>query len=49
MISFSTGKLRKKNCFGPKRSLFSFSTDQTEKNLWKKTVKQIGENIDELR
>jgi hypothetical protein len=30
MISFSTGKLRK-NCLGPIRSLFSFSTTQTEK------------------
>ena len=31
--------------FGPTRSLFSFSTAQTEKNVWKKLVKQIGENI----
>ena len=36
MISFSTGKLRKKNCFGPIRNLFSFSKAQTEKNWWKK-------------
>jgi hypothetical protein len=40
MISFSTGKLRKKHLdlnqipsFKPIRSLFSFSTAQTEKNL----------------
>jgi hypothetical protein len=45
LISFFTGKLSKKNCFGPIRSLFTFSTAQTEKNLWKKLVKQIGENI----
>ena len=47
-IYFSTSKLRK-NCFGQARSLFSFSTPQTEKNLWKnlwkKLVKQIGKNI----
>ena len=38
MISFSTGKLRK-NCFGPIRKV-----SQSEKNWWKKLVKQIGEN-----
>ena len=27
-------KLKKENCFGPIRSLFSFSTAQTEKNSW---------------
>ena len=30
-----------KICFGPIKSLLSFSTAQTEKNLWKK----IGGNI----
>ena len=42
MIYSSTAKLRKIMYFGPIRSLFSFST---EKNVWKKLVKQIGENI----
>ena len=37
--------LEKKTCFGPIRSLFSFSTAQTEKLFWKKLVKQIGEYI----
>ena len=45
MISFSICKLRKNTCFEPMRSLFSFSTAQTEKNSWKKFVKQIGEII----
>jgi hypothetical protein len=45
MISFSTGKLRKKNCFEPIKNLFASSTAQTEKNSWKKLGKQIGENI----
>ena len=36
----STSKLRKKNCFGSIRSLFSFSTAQTEKNSWKNWGKQ---------
>jgi hypothetical protein len=45
MISFSTGKLRKNTCFEPIVRLFSFSTAQTEKNSWKKLVKQIGELI----
>jgi hypothetical protein len=45
MISFSTGKLREKNCFVPIRNLFSFSTAQTEKNSLPKLEKQIGENI----
>ena len=29
-------KMRKKTCFGPIKSLFSFSTVQAEKNSWKK-------------
>jgi hypothetical protein len=29
-------KLRKKTCFGPKKSWVSFSTATTEKNSWKK-------------
>ena len=45
MISVSTRKLRKNTCFEPMRSLFSFPTAQTEKNSWKKFVKQIGETI----
>jgi hypothetical protein len=45
MISFSTGKLRKStSCFEPIRSFCFFSTAQNEKSLWKKIVKQIGEN-----
>ena len=39
MISFWTGKLRKK-LFGPTRSLFSFSTAQTEKY----SLKKVGKN-----
>ena len=39
MISFSTGKLRKKTVFQQIRSLFSFSIAQTEKNSWNKLVK----------
>ena len=35
-------KWEEKNCFGTVRSLFSFSTAQTETNLWKNFVKQIG-------
>ena len=38
-------KLRQKACFRPIKSLFSFSTAQTEKYTWKKFVKQIGETI----
>ena len=48
MISVSTGKLRKRSCFEPLRSLFSFSTAQTEKNLWTKFGKLIGGKSDEL-
>ena len=33
------------NCFEPIRSLFSFSTAQTEKKNMEKIVKQIGEII----
>ena len=44
MINFSTGKLRKK-MFCTNKKLFSFPTAETEKNSWKKLVKQIGENI----
>ena len=36
---------KKKPCFGAIKDLFSFTTVQTEKNAWKKIVKQIGENI----
>jgi hypothetical protein len=45
MIAVLANKLRKKNCFGPIRSLFSLSTAQTDKNGWKKLVKEIDENI----
>ena len=34
-----------KTIFGTIRSLSCFSTAQTEKNSWKKFVKQIVENI----
>ena len=34
-----------KYCLGPIRSLFSFSSAQTEKKSWKKFLKQIGENV----
>ena len=43
MISFSTGKLRKK-CSGQIRSFFSSNCSNWEK-YWKIFVKQIGENI----
>jgi hypothetical protein len=36
---FTGPKLRKKTCFGPVKSLFSFSTDQAEKNSLKKLGK----------
>ena len=36
-FNWQTGK---KNCFGPIRNLFSFSTAQTEKNSLKKLVKK---------
>ena len=35
----------KKACFGPMKNLFSLPTAQTEKNLWKRLINQIGENI----
>jgi hypothetical protein len=48
VISFSTGK-QKKKCFGPIRSLFSFSAAQTKKihgkNSWKKFVKQMVKTL----
>ena len=49
MNSFSTDKLRNKNCVGPVRNLLSFLTAQTEKNSWTKLVKQIGEKIRWIR
>ena len=39
MIFFCNWQTEKKNCFGPMRSLFSFSTAQTEKKLWRKLWK----------
>jgi hypothetical protein len=39
-IPFLWSQLGKKTCFGPIKSLFSFSTDQAEKISWKK----LGEN-----
>ena len=33
--------MRKKNCFGPIKSLFSFSTAKTEKNSCKNWVNKI--------
>jgi hypothetical protein len=42
---FFNWETQKKPCFGPIESLLSFSTAQSEKNLWEKIVKQIGENI----
>ena len=47
MMSFSTGKPRKKKCFafGLIRSFSTFSNAQTEKNSWKKLAKQISENM----
>ena len=48
MISVSNGKLRrKKNCFGPIRSLFSFSI--ARKIRGKNSFKQIDENISWIR
>ena len=44
---FISSKLRKKKiCFGPTKSLLSFSTAQTEKNLWKKLGEKIGCLVD---
>ena len=40
MISFQTGKLRKKPFWTNK---IFFSTAQTKKSFWEKLVKQIGE------
>ena len=37
-----------KNSFGPIKSLFIFSNAQLGKKLWKKIVKQIGEDFDEF-
>jgi len=45
MISFSTGKLRKKPVNGVLTNLFSSSTAHTEKIRGTKFVKQIVENI----
>jgi len=42
---FVNWQTEKKTYFGPIRSLFSFSTAQTEKLWWKKIIKQIGEYI----
>ena len=36
---FFNWQTEKQNCFVPIRSLFSFSTSQTEKNSWKKLGK----------
>ena len=51
MIFFSTGKLRKNTCFQEIRSLFSFSTTQTEifvKNFVNKLVKLSNEFVKRL-
>ena len=45
LLFMISGRLRKKNVLDQYKVCFDFSTTQTEKNLWKKFVKQIGENI----
>jgi hypothetical protein len=45
MISFPTDQLKKKLLWTNKKVVFFFKFAQTEKNFWKKLVKQIGENI----
>ena len=42
---FSCQTEKNKSCFGPIRSLFSFSIAQNKKNSWTKLGKQIGEKI----
>ena len=42
---FFNWQTEKNTCFKPIKSLFSCSTAQTEKNSWKKFMKQIGEII----
>jgi hypothetical protein len=42
---FFNWQTEKKACFGPIRSLFSFSTTQTLKKLWKKSVKTSHEFV----
>ena len=42
---FFNWQTEEKKLFWTNKSLFSFSTAQTEKYMWKKFVKQIGENI----
>ena len=45
-ISLQTFLTEVKNCFGTNKKFVFFSTVQTEKkNLGKKLVKQIGENV----
>ena len=44
-ICFSTGKTEKKLFGTNKKFVLSFSTAQTEKNSWKKIVKEIGEKM----
>ena len=40
---------RKRNCFVPIRSSFSFSAAQTQKSSWKKFLIQVGENLSWIR
>ena len=49
MISFLTGKLREKNCFGPIRNFVSFSTTQIEKKFWKKLVETSDEFVNSAK
>ena len=46
MISFLNWQ---KTCFGPIRSLFSFSTAQTEKNYWEKLVETSDEFVNSAK
>jgi hypothetical protein len=45
MIFFFNWRTEKKNLVWTNKKLVCFSTAHTEKSLWKKFVKQIGENI----
>ena len=45
MIFFQLADWERKNCLGPIRNLFSFSTAQTEKHPWIKLVKTFDEFV----
>ena len=45
---FFNWKTEKKNCFGPIRSLFSFSTAQSDKKKWRKSLNKLVKTSDEF-